>query len=84
MQADVFGKHVSAMAADEGAAYGVALLATVGAGHYRNISEACEATVRTVEGVKPDAKTRKIYDRTFPTFQSLYGDLRDRFRQLGA
>lgn len=34
MQADVFGKAVSAMAADEGPAYGVALLAAVGAGHF--------------------------------------------------
>jgi xylulokinase len=82
MQADVFGKQVAAMAADEGAAYGVALLAAVGAGHFKNITEACEATVRTVDGVKPDAKARKAYDRQFPVFQELYGALRDQFPRL--
>ena len=35
MQADVFGKPVHSMVADEGAAYGVALLAAVGSGHYK-------------------------------------------------
>ncbi|HYO24785.1 MAG TPA: xylulokinase, partial [Lacipirellulaceae bacterium] len=44
MQADVFARPVAAMAADEGAAYGAALLATVGAGHYRDITQACAAT----------------------------------------
>jgi xylulokinase len=83
MQADVFGKAVAAMAADEGAAYGVALLAAVGAGHYKNISEACAATVRTVDGVKPVAKVQKEYDRRFPIFQGLYAALRQEFPKLG-
>jgi xylulokinase len=82
MHADVFGKAVAAMAADEGAAYGVALLATVGAGHYKTISEACAATVRTVDGVKPNAKTQKAYDGRFPRFQELYAALREEFRKL--
>ena len=82
MQADVFGKAVSAMAADEGPAYGVALLAAVGAGHYKNITEACSATVRTAESSKPDHKTRKTYDRTFPIFQALYSALREQFPRL--
>ncbi len=84
MQADVFGKPVAAMTADEGAAYGVALLATVGAGHYKDISEACEATVRTAESVKPDPKAKKSYDKTFPVFQGLYTALKPEFPKLGA
>jgi xylulokinase len=83
MQADVFGKAVNAMAADEGPAYGVALLATVGAGHYKDISEACAATVRTAEGAKPNSKMRKVYDHGFPVFQSLYQSLRAEFPKLG-
>ena len=84
MQADVFGKPVTAMAADEGAAYGVALLATVGAGHYKNINEACKVAVKTAQQVKPKAKTRKVYDRKFPVFQGLYGALREEFPKLEA
>lgn len=82
MQADVFGKAVSAMAADEGPAYGVALLAAVGAGHYKNITEACAATVKTAERSAPDAKARKAYDARFPVYQQLYRALRDEFPKL--
>jgi xylulokinase len=82
MQADVFGKQVAAMTADEGAAYGVALLATVGAGHYKHITEACAVTIETSDAVKPDAKAKKSYDRAFPMFQELYAALRDKFPKL--
>jgi xylulokinase len=82
MQADVFGKPVTAMVADEGPAYGVALLAAVGAGHYKNITEACQATVKTCSQTKPDAKSRKVYDRAFPVFQGLYSALKDEFPKL--
>lgn len=82
MQADVFGKPVTAMVADEGAAYGVALLATVGAGEFKNIEEACKATVKTADQVKPNSKDRKAYDQAFPVFQGLYTALRDQFPKL--
>ena len=82
MQADVFGKNVHAMAADEGPAYGVALLAAVGAGHYRHISEACAAAVRTAESSKPVATARKQYDAAFPVYQRLYAALREEFPRL--
>ncbi|NOY42942.1 MAG: xylulokinase [Planctomycetes bacterium] len=84
MQADVFGKPVTSMVADEGAAYGVALLAAVGAGNFKNIEEACKATVKTAELAKPSAKARKVYDRNFPVFQGLYEALREEFPKLGA
>ena len=82
MQADVFGKPVTAMVADEGAAYGVALLASVGAGNFKNIVEACKATVKTAGTVKPDAKARKVYNRAFPVFQDLSGALQAEFPRL--
>jgi xylulokinase len=83
LQADVFGKPVHSMAADEGAAYGVALLAAVGAGHYKNIEEACKARIATAGVTKPVAKVRKVYDQQFPVYQSLYTSLRDEFVKLG-
>ena len=82
MQADVFGKPVTAMVADEGAAYGVALLAAVGAGEYKDITEACAATIKTADESKPDVQAHKVYDRAFPVFQSLYRSLKDEFRKL--
>ena len=59
MQADVFGKTVVSMAADEGPAYGVALLAAVGAGEFKDIVEACDATVKTTGQTKPVAAARR-------------------------
>ena len=82
MQADVFGKPVTAMVADEGAAYGVALLASVGAGNYKNIAEACKATIKTADTLKPDTKAKKAYNQAFPVFQSLYASLKDEFAKL--
>ena len=49
IQADVFGQKVVTINAEEGPAYGVALLAAVGAGAYKTIEEACAATIRVVK-----------------------------------
>ena len=82
MQADVLGKSVVQMAADEGPAYGVALLAAVGAGEFKDVGEACQATVRTTSETKPVSATRKKYDQAFPLYQKLYRSLRDDFRAI--
>jgi xylulokinase len=82
MQADVLGKTVVSMAADEGPAYGVALLAAVGAGEFSNIEEACAATVKTKGQTKPSAAARKCYDKAFPIYQTLYRSLREDFRAI--
>ena len=84
MQADVFGKPIHTMAADEGPAYGVALLASVGAGWFKDITEACAATVKSASTVKPILKNRKAYDLAFPSYQSLYPALQDEFPKLGS
>ncbi len=82
MQADAFGKTVISMAADEGPAYGVALLAAVGAGEFNDVVEACDATVKTTGVTTPAAAARKKYDAAFPLYQKLYGSLRDDFRKI--
>ena len=45
IQADGFGRKVVTINSEEGPAYGVALLAAVGAGEFKNIAEACAATI---------------------------------------
>jgi xylulokinase len=82
IQADVLGKTVVSMAADEGPAYGAALLAAVGAGEFKNVVEACDATVKTTGSLKPAAKTRQFYDQAFPIYQQLYKSLRGDFRAI--
>jgi xylulokinase len=82
LQADVLGKPIVSMAADEGAAFGAALLATVGAGEYKDVPEACDATVKTTATTKPAAKTKQFFDRAFPIYQQLYRSLRDDFKAI--
>jgi xylulokinase len=82
MQADVLNKTVVSMAADEGPAYGVALLAAVGAGEFNDVTEACDATVKTRAQTKPNAAARKYYDKAFQIYQELYRSLHDDFRAI--
>jgi xylulokinase len=82
MQADVLNKTVVSMKADEGPAYGVALLAAVGAREFKDIGEACDATVKTIGQTKPVAAARKIYEKGFPVYQQLYRSLREDFKKI--
>jgi xylulokinase len=84
LQADALAKTVVTMAADEGPGYGVALLAAVGAGEFKDIVEACDATVKTTRQTKTRAKIKPHYDAGFPVYQRLYASLRDDFRAIAA
>ena len=82
MQADVFDQEVATINAEEGPAYGVALLAAVGAGAYSTIEEACGATIHTVETTPRNKEAAKIYSRGFPLYQRLYKRLRKEFPEM--
>jgi xylulokinase len=84
IQADVFGQKISTINAEEGPAYGVALLAAVGAGAFKNIQEACAATIRVVESTSPGRAAQKTYANAFPEYQALYGSLKDDFKRIAA
>lgn len=81
--ADVFAKSVCAINAEQGPAYGVALLAAVGDGAYKNIEEACKATISVVDKTAADKNSAKVYKQGFPVYQQLYHSLKDRFRDIG-
>jgi xylulokinase len=84
IQADVFGQKVATINAEEGPAYGVALLAAVGAGAYKNVEEACAATIRVVKETPPNKAAKKYHDAAFPTYQNLYRCLKQEFKQITA
>ena len=84
IQADIFGQKVSTINAEEGPAYGVALLAAVGAGAFKNVREACAATIRVVDTTAPQRASVKTYDRGFPEYQQLYRSLREDFQRIAA
>jgi xylulokinase len=77
--ADVLGLRVASTATAEGAAFGAAILATVGVGWDRNVDDAVARLVRTVavdETSDPGAYTdayeryRSLYPALAPTFHA--------------
>ncbi len=84
IQADMFGRRVVTINSEEGPAYGVALLAAVGAGAFKNIEEACGATIRVVQETPPNRAAKTYYQRAFPVYQQLYRSLKDDFKRIAA
>lgn len=82
IQADVFNQRVATINSEEGPAFGVALLAAVGCGEFKNIQEACAATVRVVQETKPEKAAAKFHDRAFPIYQHLYPSLKADFQAI--
>jgi xylulokinase len=84
IQADAFGRKVVTINTEEGPAYGVALLAAVGAGIFHNVQEACAATIRVVRQTGVQRQAKVYYDRAFPIYQQLYRSLRNDFKSIAA
>lgn len=76
IQADVYGRKVEILEADEGAAFGAAVLAGVGAGAWKTVDEACEKTIRVTELVEPNAESVEILNRNYEAYKLLYAALR--------
>jgi xylulokinase len=76
IQADVYGIKVDVLEADEGAAFGAAILAGVGSGAWKTVDEACEKTVRVAETVEPKADSVEILNRNYQAYKLLYAALR--------
>jgi xylulokinase len=82
IQADVFHLPVASLAADEGPAFGAALLAAVGAGFYDSVPQACRATVRIDSVVEPRRESAALYESLYGRYRELYPLLRDTFHAL--
>ena len=84
MQADIYGQPVCTINAEEGPAYGVALLAAAGTGAYKDVVEACNATISVVTKTSHKAAAVKTYNAGYPVFQKLYQSLREDFSDIQA
>ncbi len=82
IQADIYGKKVCTINAEEGPAYGVALLAAAGTGAYKNVVQACQETITLVTETAPDRKTRAIYNKFYPLYGNMYRSLKNDFADL--
>jgi len=82
IQANIYGVDVQTVNATEGPAFGVALLAMVGAGAFATVPEACEATIRPVDRTAVEPEIKAFHDRGYPIYRKLYGDLRESFAAI--
>ena len=79
IQADVYGRAVDTVQADEGAAYGAAILAAVGIGLWPTVDAACDALVRRRHGDRAStgASSLSMNDRYAAYHAPLSGAARD-------
>ncbi len=80
IQADVFEQTVETIAAEEGAAYGAALLAGVGAAAWKTIDEACAETICVAERIEPNDESGKILNRQYKKYRTVYPSLHSIFQ----
>jgi len=80
--ADVLNVELITVNTTEGAAYGAALLAGVGAGHWATVAESCAATIRPVERTAPLAAHVPAYEQAYAHYRTLYPALKPLFHAL--
>jgi len=72
IQADVYGHEVEIVEAEEGAAYGAAILAGVGAKIWPTVDDACNTIVRVAERIPQRVETAKTMNASYAAYRRVY------------
>jgi xylulokinase len=72
IQADIYGQAVEIVEAEEGAAYGAAILAGVGAGCWHSVDDACERVVRVARVIEPQPAAVERMTNLYGSYQRMY------------
>ena len=83
IQADIYGREVEIVEADEGAAYGAAILAGVGCHHWSSVDEACDGVVRVSQTVAPERNASATLQANYQTYCRIYPALKTIFSGSG-
>jgi xylulokinase len=76
IQAGVYGHAVETLTAEEGGAFGCALMAGVGAGHWANLDEACAYAIQVAERIEPNPADLTAYKDGYAQWRKLYPALK--------
>jgi xylulokinase len=79
IQADIYAHDVELIAVEEGAAYGAAILAGVGAGCWKSMDQACDAVVRVASRVSPQPESSSLLQQGYQVYRRVYPALRSVF-----
>ena len=82
MLADLYNCPVKTLASKEGPALGVALLASVGAGIYSSVSEACKQVIEVNKIQEPNAQNVGEYEKYYQLYREIYPALKNSFSRL--
>jgi len=72
IQADVYGHEVEIVEAEEGAAYGAAILAGVGAGVWPTVDAACQSVVHVRERIPVNEHDAAVLARAYESYKRVY------------
>ena len=72
IQADVYGQQVETVEAEEGAAYGAAILAGIGAMAWPSVDAACDAVVRIAGNTTPNSADSLVMDKAYAVYRRMY------------
>jgi xylulokinase len=76
IQAAIYAQPVEVLKAEEGGAFGAALLAGVGVGHWANLDEACAQAIAVAERIEPNPADVAAYKTGYAAWKKLYPALR--------
>ena len=82
--ADVLGTELVTINTTEGAAFGAALLAGVGAGIWPDVDTACNTTIQVTGSTLPQAAAVEHYNAVYHAYGALYPALKASFAGLAA
>jgi len=72
IQADVYGRDVEIVAAEEGAAYGAAILAGVGAKLWPSVDDACRSVVKVAERIPANSANEAVMNQSYAAYRRVY------------
>lgn len=79
LKAELFGCEIVGVLNNETSALGAAMLASVGAGEFKNLTDAAEKVVKYKTLTEPSGSLRDILLKRFAIYKSLYANLKQNF-----
>ena len=76
IQADIYGSEVEIVEAEEGAAFGAAMLAGVGAKIWPSVDAACDSVVRVAKRVSPIPANVAAMDASYKKYDRIYSAMK--------
>ena len=82
LQADIYATTCVTINAEEGPAYGAALLAAAGTGGFKDVREACRAGIEITRTIEPNESAKAFYAKHYQQYRRLYPALKAEFARI--